>query len=561
MKKFLIFCWLTVLFLSTYPQSNDDEQNKQEKKKSALNDLIYIHSKLKEREKSIEFLKDSFDKALPKGGQEDDPAIRERLEAIKNELNMYYRKDYFVKEYEVNPETGYLGGKGTLTFLNLLYECVCLKNYKLFDELIDMYDKVRFNLTENDFRLSYASTSIGALNNLANFRLARENYKDAFMIAERAKCMIFSEIMARRGAREMVYSGNSEFKHYIEREIEIYRSINKIKTTMKTAPKTELKQLGFQVASLFTEFDKLQLEFMQKFPRYSEFLYPTQVEPEALQALLKKDETYISYALFNEETMAFIITRNDFNAVKLNVGQDWVKRQITKMRSEITKSFQAIELVHKEDRKRFPEIYDIYSNYPASSRELYMKIFAPLTSYIQTNKIIIAANDILYGFPFEALVTEIPGIFEYGGKKYSTQLLGLKMRSAEIPLFYEYSQMKYLGNKYSFSYIPSASTLNVLRGALKKERTEVEGVIAFADPIFSEMQLEMVDNKKTNWPPPRLPESAEEAEIFVKQIGKGKIYKILEATEENIWKANLEKAKYILFSTHGFLANENEHVV
>ncbi|MDQ1354077.1 MAG: hypothetical protein QG657_4386, partial [Acidobacteriota bacterium] len=182
----------------------------------------------------------------------------------------------------------------------------------------------------------------------------------------------------------------------------------------------------------------------------------------------------------------------------------------------------------------------------------------PLAPYIQANKVIIAADDVLYGFPFEALVTKIPGIIEYKNIGHSSESLALKALSGKVPLFYEYSQMRYLGNIYSFSYIPSASTLNVLRGVLKKESIGGEGVIAFADPIFSE--LKVADNKKKSWPPERLPETAEEAEIFMKQIGKGKIYTGLDASEENIWKANLGKAKYILFSTHGFLANENENV-
>jgi CHAT domain-containing protein len=119
--------------------------------------------------------------------------------------------------------------------------------------------------------------------------------------------------------------------------------------------------------------------------------------------------------------------------------------------------------------------------------------------------------------------------------------------------------------------------------ATMKQEKEIEGGIAFADSSLSRKQAdEGKRNKKITgtkgfseisgelyvkqqavreWPLDRLPETAEEAEIFNKQIGKWKIYKGLEATEENVWKANLGKAKYILFSTHGYLAKEDENVV
>jgi CHAT domain-containing protein len=182
-------------------------------------------------------------------------------------------------------------------------------------------------------------------------------------------------------------------------------------------------------------------------------------------------------------------------------------------------------------------------------------MFNPLLPYIKTNKVLIAADDVLYGFPFEALVTKVPDKFEYNSKNYSLNDMSLKQFSGDILLFCEYSHMEYLGKKYNISYIPTASTLNILRGGLKEENAAVEGVIAFADPVFS------TGEEKQRWLLKPLTESAAEAEIFLKQIGKGKIYKGLETTEENVWKANLGKAKYILFSTHGFLAKEDENVV
>ena len=216
----------------------------------------------------------------------------------------------------------------------------------------------------------------------------------------------------------------------------------------------------------------------------------------------------------------------------------------------------------------------IYRTYPGISNELYRELFKPLESYITTKKVLISADGALYGFPLEALVTKVPEKFEYKAANHLLNDMALKQFPNEIPLFYEYSQMKYLGEKYSISYIPTASTLDVLRGKLSRKREVREGVIAFADPIFSKNQMKDIKGNKAKangliegelyvkrralrkWPPDRLPETAQEAQIFSKQIGKGKIYSGLDASEENVWKAGLEKAKYVLFSTHGILGKE-----
>lgn len=298
--------------------------------------------------------------------------------------------------------------------------------------------------------------------------------------------------------------------------------------------------------------------------------YPGSVVKQTVQKILKEDETYVSYYLLDDYSIAFVITKGSFESVKLDVKRKWVEGKIIEIRDQVKYSQEFINLAYQRDGRRFGKVFSRCYRYPGDSNELYQKLFKPLEPYIYTKKVLVSAEGVLYGFPLEALVTFV----EYKDKKYSLEKIGLK-EILRKPLFYEYEQMKYLGEKYSISYIPTASTLDILRNESRRQRKDVEGVIAFADPVFSRDDKRMkannveVFNELTvmlfkrarlvkEWPPKRLPNSSEEAEIFKHHIGKGKVYKGFNATEKNVWQSALEKAKYILFSTHGILGKEEE---
>jgi CHAT domain-containing protein len=213
---------------------------------------------------------------------------------------------------------------------------------------------------------------------------------------------------------------------------------------------------------------------------------------------------------------------------------------------------------------------------PETAYALYQKLMAPLAAELKgITKLYIAADNILYTLPFEALVDQEVDKEKFRearqqGKKGSKAYLG------------EYATLHYLVDTYTITYLPSASMLRSLRKYEKPSYGKwTKPLIAFADPVFSEkegiegasqgmkgkgvsaeteLSLQILTrstggDEKTL---PRLKESAEEAAAIGKEV-KGKpedMYLREKATEENVYKTKLKEARYLLFSTHGLLGGD-----
>jgi CHAT domain-containing protein len=160
----------------------------------------------------------------------------------------------------------------------------------------------------------------------------------------------------------------------------------------------------------------------------------------------------------------------------------------------------------------------------------------------EVKKLYISADSVLYTLPFEALVDG------YDQKAFrDARKAGGR---GEIPKLGEYNTLHYVVDSYTITYLPSATVLRSLRKYEKPGYGKWDkSLIAFADPIFNHHTGEVLL---------RLKESSEEANAVASEV-KGKkedIYMREKATEDNVYKANLKDARYILFSTHCLLGGD-----
>ena len=263
-------------------------------------------------------------------------------------------------------------------------------------------------------------------------------------------------------------------------------------------------------------------------------------------------------------------------------------------------------------RKVFNEVAELSAlrNFdPRLAYTLYIKLFAPVEAHLQgASRIYIAADDVPYSVPFEALV-DLPVIDELFPKEGNLDRNSMKslvpldeaaaeeaanaakakerarresISKAGIRTYLgEYATLHYLLDRYTFSYLPSASILRSLREYQKPGYGQWrKPLVAFADPIFgsekertepqgSKMATEAGQNQETvittalltrsaGGQLVRLEESAEEAEAIRREV-QGQpldVYKREAASEENVYQAELKAARYLLFSTHGLLGGD-----
>jgi tetratricopeptide (TPR) repeat protein len=394
--------------------------------------------------------------------------------------------------------------------------------------------------------------------------------KEAFIISEKSKSRTFQEMIAKAGAK-IAFSGESKdetFRKMIEREQQLVIEITNQRTLLTkelSKPERERNQevidsLKSQLAKSEKTLADLEKEIESKYPRYADLKKPKSLTVEELQEILKPDETVVSYVGGKDKVAVFVIGKKSFKLIEIGTSKEELSKLIRRFRRGL------------EDIR---EVKDLEKFKPEVAYELYQKIFSPLSSELRgITKLYISGDDILYTLPFEALVD----------KKIDEKAFNEARERGGVYLS-EYGTLHYLIDTYTITYLPSVSVLRSLRKYEKPGYGKwSKPLVAFADPIFSEEEIkkEVKDKVKDKGLKPkginpetqltvqimtrstgseklgRLKESAQEAEAISKELKSKKedIYLREKATEENVYKADLKNARYLLFSTHGLLGGD-----
>ncbi len=436
-----------------------------------------------------------------------------------------------------------------------------------FEEALYIKDKIRFELKDEEMKISFFEKYLDVYRLLFKLYYESGNQETAFKIAEKSKNVVFAEMFDIRSARERLALQSKGFEKILKDEIILLRLISNLKTSIREAKKDKILQLTEKLDKLNIQLYEIRNEMKREYPSFSELLYPQPMEIKEFQTYLKADESYVTYYILQDYTVAFLVTQKNFQPIKLNISKEWIEDSIGSLRKQVEAARFVLEDI-SSSRWLSSDIFHIYSQYPEKSYELYNKLIKPILRYTKTKHIIISADGELYGFPIESLVSKRVKNISPNSKIIQKQRKGKK------PLFCEFTEMHYFGDDYNLTYLPSASSIKKIR-AIKNIKKENK-VIAFADPIYSsdpeldervkgkEVKEEMLLDGQIyvqsrairSWPPERLKSTAEEAIFFKHHVGSGKIYTGFEAKEEKVWSIEIENARYLLFSTHGILAKE-----
>ena len=258
-----------------------------------------------------------------------------------------------------------------------------------------------------------------------------------------------------------------------------------------------------------SERERLEMEIRVKIPQYAEIFYPEPLRSEAIQALLDDQTSLLEYALGDDESFLFVVSRDGARVYRLPRAAE-IERQVEKLRAALA----------RPGRQSF-------GDYVQASRQLYQMLIAPASGTIAgKRRLLIAPAGKLYYLPFEALLTEDP---RTGGQA-------------------DYRALAYLLRRWTISYAPSASVLASLRQhqsrlARQDDSGAVKQFVGFADPVYEDKLPRLIDSGR---------EVGRIAQLFPRL--QTAIYSRGEATEENV-KRNPDpgRARYLHFSTHGII--------
>lgn len=239
------------------------------------------------------------------------------------------------------------------------------------------------------------------------------------------------------------------------------------------------------------------------------------------QQLLSDSETIVSYTLGANSIYALVITSKDATILDLGSTEE---------------SFFYLQRIRTDVAKGKTE------EYINTAHSLYERIFKPVEPYISGEEIIIVADQQLHYLPFEVLLTERPD-------------------------HEKFHQMPYLLRKYTFSYIPSATMLNIMTERRPANPRNLLAVAPFSSEIIRPEEDEVDVQYATTVEPLLLTkyETQSISGLFIERRSWGEYIrphntKILfgsDATMNRFSSIDLKEYNFIHFATHAFVNEQN----
>jgi len=253
-----------------------------------------------------------------------------------------------------------------------------------YEQAMDAYELLRVT-TRNDLsRITLGAMSHKLYDNAIDLYLRQNQPQLAFIVSERGRARSFLDSLD---------TGYIEFSDELNI---IYDDIKKASIELQTIrenlqrAKEEKQQDSNLIAELEEQYKQAESNFqatadtvVARGDQLTQFI-PGQAkiyDVSGTQTLLDKDSTLLSYWVMNDQTVVFIISKESFSAVSLDVSKD-----------ELLAIIEAF--------RRFDNVNEAY---PESTLKLYHALFSPIENYINTSQVIIIPHDVLHYFPFSAL--------------------------------------------------------------------------------------------------------------------------------------------------------------
>ncbi len=286
---------------------------------------------------------------------------------------------------------------------------------------------------------------------------------------------------------------------------------------------------GILLDSIKADYKILKEDLIKQNPETEKYLkFTKKYSLREIQAGLNPGENIISIYSDKNSTYLFLITKNKFNPIRVDVGKNEIISMVSAVSPYFGHDFGESKVFYNQDLFAF--------NVEAASG-LYSKVIKPLTDIIPVDeKIIFSSSTELISVPLEFLVT-----------KYNAE-----------ESIYDYSAKDYLIYKYDISYIPSCGMyIEQKRNNLKNnDKILIAGNPSINSRLkgFDEWRgiLDDLHGAPRNFMLMPLKYSGDEINQISSIINADKVLSANYATETN-FKSSAEMNKLIHLSTHSFL--------
>ena len=300
-----------------------------------------------------------------------------------------------------------------------------------YQQSIAITESIQGEIQIEELQSSFASERIDPYSRLINLLGAQGNFTAAFNYAERAKARAFLNQIAngridfQAGVDAQLLQQEQDLNNQMaatQRQLIALRSQPQDQRDIETIAETDARLIALQ-----QNYANLRIQIKLQSPATASLVSVDVAPLEEIQSLLEPDTTLVEYFVTGDRTFAFVLTRDSFNTVLLDIRREDLVETITLLRD-------------------FPDLSD---EIPPELQQLHQVLIEPLQPYLNTTHLIIVPHDILHYLPFAALT----------------------------------DGDRYLNDDYVVSLLPSANTLRYLP---EPHDLAQPTLLALGNPVISE---------------------------------------------------------------------------
>lgn len=281
---------------------------------------------------------------------------------------------------------------------------------------ISVIEKIRGNLTLDEFKSMYFNSKREVYDKLINLLLLMDKSEEAFKISEQARARAFYDILANKKINfKDALPGDLALLEQ-EKRIEIqklYKLLQKGDAPESISGgesrQVDLRQVKSALNEKQSEYEDLLQRIKLTNPAYSEIVSAEPLNLSALQKKIDNKTAILSYWMSDKELISWLITKTSISRKSVKIELNTLSNLIERTRIAIQSNSQ------KETETGLSKLYSI--------------LISPVEKEIkQTDNLVIIPNGSLHFIPYQALINE---------------------------------KGEYLVQKYNLSYSPSASVYNL----------------------------------------------------------------------------------------------------
>lgn len=406
------------------------------------------------------------------------------------------------------------------------------------DSAVEIIEKLRLNGTNQQLRVSYFASVRDYydfyISLLMQLHKADRNggfAAKALQVYERGKARGLIDLLTE--AQIDLRAGVDE--SLLEEERRLDERINatgtrRYQVLSRAHSSEEAKKLSQQIIDLAAQYDELQARIRANNTRYADIARPQPVTASGIQQLLDDDTLLLTYALGDEKSYLWAVTRTEVASFELASRRE-IERVVRPTHQHLLARNSEIKGESEQSRRaRLARDEAAVGN---GLQELSRNLLAPVADRLSKRRVVIVAEGVLQFIPFAAL----PGPV------------------ASRPLILDHELL----------LLPSATTLLALRNQRQTRIEPSKTLMVIADPVYSAVDgrvpLPDGDSERDRNAKefPRLLSSLWEAKRIASHVApeESKVLLNFEANRTDVVNGKLAEYRLLHVAAHALIDDEH----